>query len=156
MQHCVTGFLINSSLSLYLVPAPGSHIAGDSDEEVAKWIRLWLRTAGLLLLSACLPSELPGPGPPSLALPHRPAHPRVEPGQPGHHARQGHPRQGRPSPDLNSGDTLEALWKALINGRVVFFHFVHGKFLFMVWLKLFSKGFKVSAFRLETWNMFVQ
>ena len=29
MQHCLTGMMINCSLSLYLVPSPGSHITGN-------------------------------------------------------------------------------------------------------------------------------
>lgn len=28
MQHCLTGMMINCTLSLFLVPSPGSHIAG--------------------------------------------------------------------------------------------------------------------------------
>ena len=84
----------------------------------------YIRPAGMLLLSADLASELPGPGLAALALPHWPAHPRGHPGQPGHHARQGHPRQGRPRSDLNSGDTLEAVWKALFNSRVVGFYYL--------------------------------
>ena len=31
MQHCLTGMMINCSLSLYLVPSPGSHIAGNKE-----------------------------------------------------------------------------------------------------------------------------
>ena len=54
-----------------------------------------VRSAWVLLLSADIAPELPGPGPASLGLPHPGPHPGVQPGQPLHHARQGHPHQGK-------------------------------------------------------------
>ena len=54
-----------------------------------------VRSAGVLLLGVDIPPELPGPGAASLGLPHPGPYPCVQPGQPLHHARQGHPQQGK-------------------------------------------------------------
>ena len=123
-----------------------------------------VRSAWVLLLSADIAPELPGPGPASLGLPHPGPHPGVQPGQPLHHARQGHPHQGK----INKKNKFKKTAPRLTRSRSQLQRFTGGclesthqcqnsvmTFFFMFWPQLFSNGFKVSVLCLRIKDMFV-
>ena len=107
LLHCVLGMMINCILSVYLVPSPGSHIAGKVWRlqtllmeylDHANWRVHCCRIAGVFLLGdhpaapRCSGLEPPPPGP------DRPAPAGGQPGQPGTAGLQGHPLQGGAGP----------------------------------------------------------
>ena len=122
-----------------------------------------VRSAWVLLLSADIAPELPGPGPASLSLPHPGPHPGVQPGQPLHHARQGHPHQGKinkknkfkkTSPRLTrsrsqlqrfTGGCLESTHQCQNSVMTFFFMFGLNYFLMDLKSQFFALGLKICS-----------